>query len=123
MADRWRIYHGDPPDVHWAFLEIDAARQGEWVVDGPPLMRVNPLAGPEPKLCREINQGDRAGLAGVCRRAGFDVQEPLVVGIDPLGFDVRRQYDVVRVPAPAPMLDADAVRQAFEAMCRQAADA
>src|SRR5688572_18821962 len=26
IADRWRIYHGEPDDVRWAYLNLDAAR-------------------------------------------------------------------------------------------------
>src|SRR4051794_25044944 len=31
-ADRWRIYHGEPDDVRWAYLSIDAARFEDLVI-------------------------------------------------------------------------------------------
>ena len=110
LADRWRIYHGDPSDVRWARFDIDAARYGKWVIDGELLMRPNPLAGDEARLCRTINQAHRDRLGAVCRHfADADVEDPLVVGIDPLGFDVRRRFDIVRLPAPHCMETAAAV--------------
>ena len=121
LTDRWRIYHGDPHEAHWAWLDPDAARYGKWVVDGEALRRSNPLAADEPRLCRQINQGARDELRRVCRHlAEADVEEPLVVGVDPLGFDVRRRFDVVRVPAPTSMSTADAVEQTFRQMVEQA---
>ncbi|MHC4416781.1 MAG: hypothetical protein ACYS0G_16040 [Planctomycetota bacterium] len=120
LADRWRIYHGEPQDIRWAWLDIDAARYGKWVIDGEALRRSNPLAADEARLCRQINQGGREELRRVCRRfAEADVQEPLLVGIDPAGFDVRRRFDVVRVPAATPMGTADLVEQTFRHMVEQ----
>ncbi|MBT8486702.1 MAG: hypothetical protein KJO43_14070 [Phycisphaerae bacterium] len=52
LADRWRIHHGDPPDVRWAHMDIDAARFDESVLDGDALVQPNPLSGDEPALCR-----------------------------------------------------------------------
>jgi hypothetical protein len=121
LADRWRIYHGDPQEAYWAWLEADAARHGEWVVDGDVLRHPNPLAGDEARLCRQINQGPRDELRRVCRHiAGADVEEPLVVGVDPLGFDVRRRFDVARVPAPSRMGTPELVQQVYAQMVREA---
>ena len=121
LADRWRIYHGEPLEAHWAWLDPDAARYESWVVDGEALRRANPLAADEARLCRQINQGPRDELGLVCRHfAEADVEEPLVVGVDPLGFDVRRRFDVARVPAPAVMDNADAVESVFAQMINEA---
>jgi hypothetical protein len=121
LADRWRIYHGEPQEPHWARLDIDAARFRKWVIDGEALGRPNPLAADEARLCRRINHRPREELQRVCRRFGeADVEEPITVGVDPLGFDVRRRFDVVRVPAPTPMTTAGAVEQAFDQMVEQA---
>jgi hypothetical protein len=104
VTDRWRIYHGDPASVQWAVLKIDAARYDRWVVDGQALRRPNPLAADEPAICRRINAQHRDALGRVCHHgAGIDVEQPLLVGVDPLGFDVRRRFDIARVSAPAPM--------------------
>ncbi len=110
LTDRWRIYHGDPPDTHWAQFEIDAARFRRCVIDGPELVRANPLAADEPRLCREINLDHAATLRRFCSQAaGIDVEAPTLVGVDPLGFDIRRRFDVVRAPAPSPMTSPDEV--------------
>ncbi len=110
LTDRWRIYHGDPPQKHWARLGIDAARFRRCVIDGTDLVRANPLAADEPRLCREINRDHAAALRHFCTQAaGLDVEAPTLVGVDPLGFDVRRRFDVVRAPAPNPMTGPDEV--------------
>jgi hypothetical protein len=60
----------------------------------------------------------------VCRHFSLaDVEEPLVVGVDPLGFDVRRRFDVARVPAPSPVGTAESFERTFEQMIREAQDA
>ncbi len=120
LTDRWRIYHGDPHNVHWAELDLDAARYEGTVIDGVGLMRPNPLAADEPGICRDINRNHRDELGPICRRvAKADVEQPTLVGVDPLGFDVRRRFDVVRLDAPEPMKTAEDVRRVFEEMRRQ----
>ena len=110
LTDRWRIYHGEPQDTHWAQFGIDAARFGRYVIDGPALIRANPLAADEPRLCREINQEHSVTLRRFCTQsAGIDVVAPILVGVDPLGFDIRRRFDVVRAQAPSPMTTPDEV--------------
>jgi hypothetical protein len=124
VSDRWRIYHGEPQEARWAWLEPDAARYGKWVVDGEALRRTNPLADDEARLCRQVNQGSRDDLRRVCRHFSLaDVEEPLVVGVDSLGFDVRRRFDVARVPAPTPIGTAESFERTFEQMIREARDA
>lgn len=116
LTDRWRIYHGEPQDVHWAVLDIDAARYHDWVLDGISLVRPNPLAAEEAGLCRRLNE-DRDTLRLVCRRAAdTQVENPTLVGVDPLGFDVRRRFDVIRLAAPRPMEKAGDVEGVFEEM-------
>ncbi len=123
VADRWRIYHREPQEVRWAWLDPDAARWEKWVIDGESVRRSNPLSADEARLCRQINQGSRDELRRVCRHfAEADVEEPLVVGVDPLGFDVRRRFDVARVPAPSAMGTAELVEQAYAQMVRTAGE-
>ncbi len=117
ITDRWRIYHGEPDEGYWAAMDIDAARYDKWVVDGEGLMRPNPLAADEARLCRRINEETREELGRVCRRVtGADVERPLLVGVDPLGFDIRRRFDVLRLPAPQPMTDPDDVERTLARM-------
>lgn len=117
VTDRWRIYHGDPTEPRWAVMEIDAARFGKWVVDGAPLMRANPLAADEGRLCRIINQEQREDLARICKHfAGADVERPTLVGVDPLGFEVRRRFDVIRIKTPERMETRQDVERVFRSM-------
>jgi hypothetical protein len=98
MADRWRIYHGDPEDVRWAYLDIDAARFESAVIDGEALMRPNDLAEEEARLCRTLNAPERReDLRRLARRAGAELEDPRVVGVDPDGLDIRGRFGVVRV--------------------------
>lgn len=108
LADRWRIYHGDPPDVRWAVMTIDAARFQSHFIDGEALQRPNPLAEVEPALLRQLNQGDRVLLRRACIAANLDSERPLAVGIDDRGLDVRRAFEVVRVRFPEPLSVEDA---------------
>jgi hypothetical protein len=115
LCDRWRIYHGEPDDVRWARITIDAAKFRGLVFDGIALMRPNPLADIEPKLCRRINAEMRETLkAAVASVASLDVEDPRLVGVDPLGFDVRGRFDVVRLPADPPISDGDDAVDALE---------
>lgn len=120
-VDRWQIYHGEPPDVRWAFVDIDAGRYHESVIDGAALMTANPLAADEPSLCRWINTEYGDQLAALCEHVlGAEIESPLVVGIDPGGMDVRRRFEVVRIPAAKPFDDADAARHVLTAMFAEA---
>ncbi len=100
-ADRWRTYHGAPQDVNWASIVIDASKFHGYFVDGEVFTRPNPLAHLENAICREINASHRDDV----RRAIFgqykaDATAPTVVSVDPWGFDVRREHDVLRLRTP-----------------------
>jgi hypothetical protein len=104
LCDRWCIYHGQPPDVRWARMQIDAARYKGHFIDGLALARPNPFAAREPALCKEINAGHAALLAGAARAGGgHRLAEPRLVGVDPWGFDLRAHLGVVRVPCHPPL--------------------
>jgi hypothetical protein len=121
LADRWRIHHGEPPDVNWAHLHIDAARFQGMVLDGDALMRPNPLAGDEAHLCRHMNADHTDDLRNLCRHvAGIGVQDPVMVAIDPLGIDVRGRFEVIRILAAEPMATADDARRVLVAMAESA---
>ena len=78
LADRWRIYHGDPPDVHWACLTIDLARFHGMVIDGEAIQQANPFASLEPAaLWRTESRSRGSGPRGTretarCRRGGSE---------------------------------------------------
>lgn len=108
LCDRWSIYHGDPPDVRWARMHIDAARYKGHFIDGIALARANSFAAQEAALCREIN-AQHAGLLGPAVHAcgGHKMNDPRLVGVDPWGFDVRGHLGVARVVCRPPMARAE----------------
>ncbi len=123
-ADRWRIHHGQPDDVRWAYATIDAAKIDGHVIDGEALMRSNPLAEAEPALCRRINESRADDLKAMCVHfTQVQVHEPVLVGVDPGGFDVRGRFDVHRLPAPRPIESADEAMSIFDAMAAEATGA
>jgi hypothetical protein len=123
VTDRWRIYHGEPQDVRWAFMNIDAAKFNGMVVDGQAMMAANPLAAEEARICKRMNANHVEDLRRMCAHfANFTLEKPVMVGIDSLGLDVRAAFDVVRVPATEPMenaLDADRVLKGMMKQARE----
>ena len=96
--DRWIAHHGDPVDLHWIACWIDAARLGTFVIDGVALMNANPLAGAESRVCRRFNE-NKDDLRAVCSRfGGMDIEDPVCVGVGPLGLSVKSRFDIVFVP-------------------------
>jgi len=111
LADRWRIYHGEPPDVNWATFAIDAGKLQQLFVSGEALQVPNALAPDEAAICREVNQGDTQGLLEAAAEAsGITLDSARLVGVDQLGFDVRGRFDVVRIDSNRIMHDADDAR-------------
>jgi hypothetical protein len=99
IADRWRIYHGEPQDVRWAAFWIDFAKWSGIVVDGDALMTPHTFTSDEPAILKDLN-ADKDRLRRLCIEVGgmHDVQFPLAVGVDPLGVDIRARFDTVRLP-------------------------
>ena len=121
LCDRWRIYHGEPEDVRWARISIDAAKFDGRMFDGLALMEPNALADAEPRICRKVNSEMRGLLKQACLRvAEVEIEDPRLVGVDPLGFDVRGRFDVVRLDADPEIVDES---DAFAALEELAADA
>ena len=103
LCDRWCFYHGEPPDVRWARIQIDAARYKGYFVDGQALMRENPFAAQEPALCKELNAHCREAVIRAAERTGTHrLADPKVVGVDPWGIDARAQVGIARIPASPP---------------------
>ena len=108
-ADRWQVYHGEPPDVQWATVQIDAARFHEMFIDGEGLHRENSLAQVESSLCKQVN-GDLTSLTNACKHlVEVEVELPTMVGVDPLGIDVRARFGIVRLEPTSPFAGADEV--------------
>lgn len=115
LCDRWRIYHGEPEDVRWARISIDAAKFDGRLFDGLGLMQPNALAEDEARICRRVNSEMREALKKACLRvAEIEVEDPRLVGVDPLGFDVRGRFDVIRLDADPAIADEEDAIGALE---------
>lgn len=105
-SDRWRIYHGEPPHSRWAMIELDVIRFQNIILDGPSLKKPNPLASMEPRLCGLLNREYHDELRCVMQHElNLEPQDPRVVGIDPLGLDIRNRFSVVRITLDTPITD------------------
>tara|TARA_B100000959_G_scaffold286646_1_gene366256 strand:- start:1493 stop:2104 length:612 start_codon:yes stop_codon:yes gene_type:complete len=114
LADRWNVYHGASPDVQWALVDIDAARFHEMFIDGEGLCRENILADVEPAVCKELNSNRVDSVRSVClAKTNVEVKNPVVVGVDSLGIDVRAPFGIVRVLATEPFTSLDDVLSLF----------
>ncbi len=108
LADRWRAYHGDPPDVRWAVMSIDFSKFGPIAIDGEAMMVPNSLAEDESSVCRLMNQDREADLRALALRfREIKIEEPRMVGMDPLGFDIRGRFEVVRIESGREMVSGE----------------
>jgi hypothetical protein len=87
--------------VRWASATIDSGRFNGWFMDEGALSQANPLAADEAALLRQLNAPPRSTLKALCAAARVDCAEPLAVGVDPGGIDIRRLHDVARLPFPS----------------------
>jgi hypothetical protein len=115
FADRWQVYHGEPPDTQWAFVDIDAARFHEMFIDGESLLRENALSAFEHTLCKTLNEHQDVVRKVCTSKTNVEVTNPFVVGVDPLGIDIRAPFGIVRVPADCPFDSSEDVLGFFEA--------
>jgi hypothetical protein len=52
-------------------------------------------------ICRALNQSKIDTVrAAIHVQYRTDAADPLVVGVDPGGFDIRRQFDIIRLNTP-----------------------
>lgn len=110
-VDRWRAYHGSPRVNGFGAFAIDGAKFDGNIVEDK-LTGPNPLVRIEGRLCRAMNT-DRALLSAACSRLiGVEVKEPLAVGVDSHGVDVKARFGIVRLEFASPARDeAEALRQ------------
>ncbi|NOG54328.1 MAG: DUF2470 domain-containing protein [Planctomycetes bacterium] len=91
------------------------------VFDSTELLLRNPLADAEPRVCRWMNRERAEALHRLCRAyADMDVQDPLMVGIDPAGLDIRARFGIVRLPSPVIMPTEPDARATIERMIKYA---
>ncbi len=110
-CDRFLAYHLHQPCSIWAhgkinFAKLQSGLESGDVVGNNELEVPNPLVDALPGLCKKLN-ADRKALGEVCKLlTKATVDEPLAVGIDPVGMDVRTKFGVLRVEFPSPVNDA-----------------
>lgn len=111
-VDRFCAYHGHLSGSGlWAragvaFVKLDHGP----VVDGDDLMLPNPLLGEQTALCRALN-ADPDRLREACLRTrGVSPEDPMGVGVDPLGLDVRARFGVLRIEFAVEAHDAVSAR-------------
>lgn len=123
IADRWRIHHGDPPDVYWAHAIIDAARHNGSIFDGEALTQPNVVAAAEPAICRWLNSEHRDDLPRLAAAySGIRSDAPVAVGLDPDGLNLRGRFDVLRVPFAEPVATEEEARAAITTLLAHADD-
>ena len=121
LADRWRIYHGDPPDVRWATMAIDFCKFRDLAIDGEAMMQPNPLAEDEPSICRRFNESAGDDLRRlVLRSAEVELEDPKIVGVDSLGFDVRGRFEIARIEFQNLVESGDVACSVIESMLESA---
>ena len=116
-CDRFLAYHLHQPCSIWARGKINFAKleSGE-VVGTDELETPNPLIDALAGLCKKLNS-DRKALGEVCKLlTKAKVDEPLAVGIDPIGMDVRTKFGVLRVEFPSPVEDATQAEDVIAAL-------
>ena len=87
-------------------------------------MEPNPLAEAEARICRRVNAEMRDLLGKACLRvAEVEIEDPRLVGVDPLGFDVRGRFDVVRLDADPEIVDEADAFAALEELASGGEDA
>ncbi len=115
---RHEVYHGPPREARWALATIEAIRHHGETFDRDELALIDPLIDPladhEPALCRALN-ADPARLAELCRHhAGAHVAEPVAVGVDPDGIDIRAKFGIVRLEFPSMVSTLEAAQNAID---------
>jgi hypothetical protein len=105
VCDRWGAYHGKTDLRRWARLVIEGGKRDEWVANGAELAVPSVLRLAEGGLVRLLNADPRA-LGAACERlARMKVADPLAVGVDPHGVDVRARFGIVRLEFEAAACD------------------
>jgi len=99
-VDRWAAYHGATTLTAWVRCEIDGLKTGTGVFDREQVQIANTLGRAEYALIRHAN-ADRGRLAGACKsHAATPIADPLCVGADPFGIDVRARFGIIRLEFP-----------------------
>lgn len=115
-VDRWKAYHGLTSLAIWVRGEIEGIKTEAAVFLIEDVQVPNPLGREEYGLIRRAN-ADRVALAAACKlHAATLVIDPLCVGADPYGIDVRARFGIVRLEFPP------GIEAATSARCQEEVD-
>ncbi len=116
LCDRWRIYHGNPESTRWFVLRPDSVKWEGRVYDGSEITQPSIIGGAEGRLCKKAN-ADRAKLGDMCRRLVRTVPaEPMVVGVDADGLDLRARFGIIRIEFETRASDVGQAERMLDAM-------
>lgn len=101
-CDRWLAYYHRPDKPVWLRMTIAGARLGFDVYDLDDLDARNPLAADETALIKHANARRSALEQLIHAHTGQPGLEPLTVGADPWGLDIRTRIGVLRLEFPDP---------------------
>jgi len=106
-SDRYLAYHQRQDRSRWARGQIAFAKlDSGGVADGDALMSPNPLKTSISALCKRLNSDPKA-LREVSRLlSGVLIENPVAVGVDDEGCDIRAEFGVVRIQWPGAVSDA-----------------
>lgn len=106
LRDRWTAYHGPPDPPLFASCCVEGGKFNGEVIEGPDLAAVNTVRAVEGRLLKKAN-ADKSLLRSTCsRRASVKIPEPVAVGIDQFGIEVRATFGIVRIYFAEPASDA-----------------
>ncbi len=115
-CDRWLAYHGAPDHAHWLRARVDSAKFGQNVVPGLDCLPPNPIGRNESGVLRRFNAHPEAIRRACEAIRGVHVADPVAVGVDPYGVDVRARFGVVRLSFGMVAQDAEAAQAAGDVL-------
>ncbi len=118
-ADRHLIYHGPSHERRWALLRVESAKIGPRIFDPQLFIAPNPLRSAEPALCKWANARKDALRTLATARIGAGADLSLMVGIDPLGIDVRTRFGPARIEFDEPAMDRAAAEARMQALLNE----
>ena len=105
-ADRYLAAHGEPADRLLYRLRPHAAKLEGHVFDGSEIRLENPLAREIGPLLREWNRAPGRIIAACRGAVRVAPISPVIVGVDPLGADVRASLGIIRLEFDTPAASA-----------------
>ncbi len=113
---RHEIYHGPSREAAWGVATVEALRYHGEPFDSEELTLTDTIVEDEPGLCRELNADPESLRAACAALAGIEVEEPVAVGVDPDGIDIRARFGIVRLEFAARAETVELVREQIAAL-------